>query len=72
MAQKGQNKYVPAIVITELEDLKIEHNINLDHVAMTKMVQYTRVGREIERIMKLDFKHRPTKIKGLGKSKLKF
>ena len=73
MAQKGRMKYVPAVIITEIDDLKFEHNIKTDSVAMHKMAEYTRVGREIERIMKMDFRHRPTKNnKGRRSSKLHF
>jgi len=64
----GKKKYLPKIVIQEIEDLKFEHKITGDSVAMNKMVEYTRVGRELERMMKLNFKHKPTsskKYKGL-------
>ena len=73
MVNKGRNKYVPAVVITELDDLKMEHNIKQDCVAMDKMVEYTRVGRQLERIMSLNFSHKPTKKKkGRRPSKLIF
>ena len=62
----GRMKYVPKVVIEEIDDLKVEHNLKQDSVAMNKMVNYTRVGRELERMMKFNFKHKPTKIKKRG------
>lgn len=59
----GKIKYMPRIVIEELNDLKVEHKINEDCKAMEKMVEYTRVGREVERMMTFNFKHRPTKLR---------
>ena len=59
----GKNKYLPSIVIEELDDIKAEHDIVIDHKAMAKMVEYTIVGREVERLMTLNFKHKPTKAK---------
>lgn len=58
---KGANKYLPKNVLLELADLKREHNINQDVVAFNKMVDYTRVGREMERIINLDFRFKPTR-----------
>ena len=63
MIDRGRTKYIPSSLVHELEDLKIEHNIKKDKVAMDKIVEYTRVGREVERIIKLDFKHKPTRFK---------
>lgn len=57
----GKMKYLPKVVIDEIDDLKLEHNLQQDHVAMEKMVDYTRVGRELERMMKLNFTHKPTR-----------
>ena len=66
---KGKKEYVPGIVIDELDDMKTEYGLNQDARAFEKMVDYTRVGREVERIMRLDmFGHKPTrkkKFKGL-------
>lgn len=62
----GRNKYLPTIIIEELEDLKVEHGIVGDAKAMEKMVDYTRVGREVERITKFRFKHKPTGRKKRG------
>lgn len=62
----GKNKYLPKIVIEEIEDLKVEHGIDADNIAMQKMIEYTRVGREVERITKFKFKHKPTGRKSRG------
>lgn len=67
---KGKNKYLPSIVINELDDIKLEHNIKADSIAMGKMVKYTRVGRELERIKNLNFfGHKPTKLNNKIKRK---
>lgn len=66
----GRNKYLPKIVIEEIDDIKLEHHIKSDSDAMTKMVDYTRVGRELERISRFDlFGRMPTKKKGRQKRK---
>lgn len=57
----GKKKYMPQVIIDELEDLKLEHNIERDHVAMEKLADYARVGREVERLATFNFKHKPTK-----------
>lgn len=62
----GKNKYLPKIVIEEIEDLKVEHGIVGDSRAMEKMIEYTRVGREVERITKFKFRHKPTGKKKRG------
>lgn len=59
---KGKVKYLPKIVIGEIEDIKAEHKVS-DGEALEKMAQYTRIGREVERISRLDFRWKPTKIK---------
>lgn len=60
---RGKTKYFPSVVFEELEDLKTEHNINSDNEAIRKMVDYTRIGREVERIAKFKFGHKPTSSK---------
>ena len=58
----GKKKYVPQVVIEELDDIKEEYGLDTDRAAMGKMVDYTRVGREMERLMKGKiFGRRPTK-----------
>jgi hypothetical protein len=46
----GGYKYVPSTVIQELESIKKEHGFIKDCDAMQKMVEYTKLGRELERI----------------------
>lgn len=48
---RGRTKYVPAEVIIELDCIKEEQGFLDDRSAMGKMVEYTRVGRELERLM---------------------
>lgn len=57
----GKLKYLPKLVLLELEDIKSEHAIVKDCLAMEKLVEYARVGRQVERIMKLDFRYKPTR-----------
>lgn len=53
--KKGRHKWCPASVIDELDDIKREEDIKSDAQAFTKMVKYTRVGREARRLVTLDF-----------------
>jgi hypothetical protein len=43
-------KYVPIIVIEELENIKQDHGLDIEVEAFKKMAQYARVGREVERV----------------------
>jgi hypothetical protein len=61
MARIGKHVWCPRVVIEELEDIKVEHGIDEDAYALRKLVEHARVGREADRIMKLDFKRRPIK-----------
>jgi len=54
--KKGRMKYVPPIVIDELEDIQREDKIGEDAQAFRELVGYARVGREMKRIMKLDWR----------------
>ena len=54
--KKGRMKYVPAIVIDEVEDIQREDKIGEDAQAFRELVGYARVGREMKRIMKLDWR----------------
>jgi len=51
----GTMKWLPESVIDEIQDIKREKRINKDSDALRKMVEYTRTGREVERLIKLDF-----------------
>jgi len=57
---KGRMIYVPKIMLNEIDDLKTEHKIKENKLAITKIVEYTRVGRQLERMMTLNFKYKPT------------
>lgn len=46
---RGRMKYMPKIIIAELEDLKQEQNITRDNIAMIKLADYAKLGREVER-----------------------
>ena len=50
MSERGRIKYLPKIVITEMEDIKREDELSMDCEAFRKMVQYARVGREARRL----------------------
>jgi|2_EtaG_2_1085320.scaffolds.fasta_scaffold11055_3 hypothetical protein len=49
-------KYLPSIVIIEMEDVKREDSIDSDAEAFKKMTKYARVGREVQRIKNLNWK----------------
>ena len=48
--------YIPPVVIDEIKDLKREDEIHANSEAFRKMVKYTRVGREVKRLAKFDFR----------------
>lgn len=52
--------YVPPIVIEEAVDLQKEHGLQSRSEALKEVVKYARTGRELERLMKLDFRFKPT------------
>ena len=54
--------YVPPIIIEEVRDLQREQKIENRAEAFRKVVKYARAGRELERIMRFDFRWRPTPI----------
>jgi len=56
---KGKVTYVPKIVFDELDDLRQEEKIPQQGEAFKKMVQYSEVGREVNRIANLNFHHKP-------------
>lgn len=60
--RRGQNKYVPKIVLDEIDLIKKEDfgkDVPYDVYAFVKLVKYAQVGREIER--KKDFNYTPVK-----------
>jgi len=52
---KGKNKYVPLFMLDEINDIKREKKLISDVEAMQKMVKYSRVSREMERLINLDW-----------------
>lgn len=71
MKSRNRVKYVPAVVLIELEDLKVENNIKEDSVALRELAKYARAGREMERIMKFRFGRLPTQYPSEEKRKKK-
>ena len=47
--------YAPRIVLEEIDDLKTSENLASNKDAWGNLVQHARVGREVERISRLDF-----------------
>lgn len=56
--QKGRLVYAPSVVIEEVQDVMRDHDVHQQSEAFRKMVEYCRVGREMERIMTLDWRPR--------------
>ena len=56
---KGRMKYIPAVIIDELEDLKLEKGLESDSEAFGEIANYSQVGREVERIKNFKFSHKP-------------
>lgn len=48
--------YVPPAVLTELDDIMRENSVPSKADAFKELTKYARVGREAERMMKLDFR----------------
>ena len=46
----GRMKYVPPIIIDELEAIKASHQLQVEVEAFRKMAQYSQLGREVERL----------------------
>lgn len=68
MTKKGRMVYAPSVVIDEVEDVMRDHDIHRRDEAFRKMVEYSKVGREMERIMTLDWRPRyVAKKKGNGR-----
>jgi hypothetical protein len=49
----GKIRYIPSVVVDEVEDIRRENNVYDQAEAMKQLIKYARVGREMERIMKL-------------------
>lgn len=50
MKQHGQIKWIPRYLLQELECIKTEKQIQRDSEAFKRIVDYCRVGREVEKI----------------------
>ena len=53
---KGRITYVPPSVLDELTDIKRENKLKKNCDAFKEMVNYTKVGREAERLYNFDVK----------------
>lgn len=49
MINRGRVKYIPKIMLIELEDIKREDDIKVDCEAFRRLVKYARLGRETRR-----------------------
>lgn len=54
MTKKGRPKWVPEPVLLELENVKQQKGLFRDADAFKEMAGYSRVGREIERLMRFN------------------
>lgn len=54
--KRGKMIYVPIDVLRETEEIMTEQNITKRANAFDKMVKYSQVGREAEKIYKMDFR----------------
>lgn len=61
MGKRGKMRYVPPVVIDEVEDIKREEGIEVGSDAFRKLVKYAQVGREVKRIISLDFTRKKKK-----------
>lgn len=59
MIKKGKMIYVPHNVLDEIDNIMQQREIEQRAQAFNEMVKYSQVGREAERIMKLDFSDTP-------------
>ena len=61
MNGKGKMIYVPPELLESVESIQVDHGFreNENTKAIKELVKYAEVGREVERIIKLDF--RPVK-----------
>ena len=53
--KRGRIKYIPKIMLIELEDIKREDGISMDCEGFRKMVSYARVGRETNRFINFGY-----------------
>lgn len=58
MGKNTIKKWVPRVIIEELEDIKRENRLNTDIEGFANMKRYIDLGRETERIWRLDFRRK--------------
>lgn len=56
--KKGKVGYIPPAVLDELGDIMKEDKVFSQAEAFRNFVQYSRVGREAKRLIRLDFSHK--------------
>jgi len=61
MTKRAKMAYVPPIIIEELQDIMEEENILIKADGYRELAKYSKVGREMKRIMNLDFRRKPKK-----------
>jgi hypothetical protein len=55
MGKRGKMKYVPVMVIDEVEDIMREESIVSNSEGFRRMVKHSQIGRELERIKNLNW-----------------
>lgn len=58
--RKGCKKYIPPVVLDEIDDIMREDRVYKRADAFKELAKYARVGREMNRIMKWDFRRKMT------------
>lgn len=53
--KKGKNIYVHPIILDELDAIGHENGLETNIERMMRLAHYSRMGREIDRFVKLDF-----------------
>ena len=57
MTNNGRHAWLPSIIIGEIENLQAEEEIQDFSSACKELTKYARIGREVNRMMKFDFKN---------------
>lgn len=71
MKKRGAHEWNPKVLVDEIRDIMNEDKISSPLIAKKKSVQYIRVGREVKRMIKLDFSRSPINTNIFGKKKEK-
>ena len=58
VSSRGRIVYCPSKTLEELDRIRMELDIKKRSQAFIEMVKYSEVGREAERLLKIDFKRR--------------